>query len=59
MTNLPKNPKPNYEGKNESIIDKKSARINSKKILPALIRIMKSNKKLEKELKMEMNASAL
>ena len=59
MTNLPKNPRPNYGSKNETIIDEKSTRINNQKVIPAMIKIIKSNRKLEKELKMEMNATSL
>lgn len=53
MSNLPQNPKPQYEGKNEDTIIEKSAKVNEGEYISKLLRIIKENNKLEAENKNE------
>ncbi|MBI1863800.1 hypothetical protein HYS03_01175 [Candidatus Woesebacteria bacterium] len=55
MNSLFKNPKPHYEGKNKII--KRSENIDTKKIIPELVRIIKKSKKIEEEFKFRMKDS--
>lgn len=59
MTNLPTNPKPNYQKKDEVIIDEKSSKIDNSKVIPALIKIIQTNRKLEKTLNVGLNVSSI
>lgn len=47
MSNLPQNPKPQYEGKDENTIIEKSAKVNKSEYLAKLLSIIKENSKLE------------
>lgn len=47
MSNLPQDPKPQYEGKNEDTIIEKSVKVNESEYLAKLLNIIKENNKLE------------
>ncbi len=51
MTSLPKNPKPHYEGKNENLFAERITKMNSRKVVPELVRIIKESRKIEEGLR--------
>lgn len=52
-------PKPHYEGKKESIIVEKSAKIDSKKVIPELTKIIKKSRELEEKFRMKTDEAIL
>ena len=55
MTNLPKNPKPQYADKKEEILEEKPTMVSNAKVVDELVRIIKKSKKLEERLKVNEN----
>lgn len=55
MTNLPKNPKPQYAGKEEDILTERSTVVSSTKVIDELVRIVKKSNKLEEKLRASEN----
>jgi len=53
MSNLLINPQPQYEEKKEKIISETSIKIDEKKVMSKLLKIIKENKKLEETYRQE------
>lgn len=59
MTKLPKIPKPHYEKKKESIIVEKFAKVDSKKVILELEKIIKKGRELEEKFRMKRDEAIL